>query len=383
MIKVMTVFGTRPEAIKMAPVVLELKKHPGKIRTVVAVTAQHRQMLDQVLTLFHIEPDYDLDIMSQGQTLYDITAKALMGLKTVLEKEKPDLVLVHGDTTTTFAGALAAYYQQIPVGHVEAGLRTGNIYSPFPEEMNRKLTGAMTAIHFAPTATAKANLLKENICPHRIYVTGNTVIDALIKTVDDDYVFHDDVLKGVNFSGHKVILMTTHRRENLGEPMRHIYKALRQIVEELPDTEVVFPVHRNPLVRKVVEEELSHIDRIHLIDPLDYEPFANLMNKSSLVLTDSGGIQEEAPSLGKPVLVLRDTTERPEAVEAGTVRLIGTDSAVVYRETKRLLTDRRAYDTMSNAVNPYGDGKAARRIVQAILNVYGGEHTPWQEFHLS
>ncbi len=383
MIKVMTVFGTRPEAIKMAPVVLELKKHSEKIRTVVAVTAQHRQMLDQVLQLFRIEPDYDLDIMSQGQTLYDITTKALMGLKAVLEAEKPDLILVHGDTTTTFAGALASYYQQIPVGHVEAGLRTGNIYSPFPEEMNRKLAGAIAAIHFAPTATAKDNLLKENICPESIYVTGNTVIDALMRTVDDDYRFDDAVLRNVNFSDHQVLLMTTHRRENLGEPMRHIYKALRRIVEELPDTEVVFPVHRNPLVRKVVEEELLHIERIHLIDPLDYEPFANLMNKCSLVLTDSGGIQEEAPSLGKPVLVLRDTTERPEAVKAGTVRLIGTDSAVVYEETKRLLTDKHAYELMSNAVNPYGDGKAAQRIVQAILNTYAGEKTPWNEFSLS
>ena len=254
MIKVMTVFGTRPEAIKMAPVVLELKKHADKIQTVVAVTAQHRQMLDQVLELFRIEPDYDLDIMSQGQTLYDITTKSLMGLKSVLETEKPDIVLVHGDTTTTFAGALAAYYQQIPVGHVEAGLRTGNIYSPFPEEMNRKLTGSIAAIHFAPTATAKANLLKEAVAEKNIYVTGNTVIDALMKTVDPAYTFEDEMLNHIDFLRHRVILMTTHRRENLGEPMRHIYKALRSIVEEIPDTEVVFPVHRNPLVRKVVEE---------------------------------------------------------------------------------------------------------------------------------
>ena len=379
MIKVMTVFGTRPEAIKMAPVVLELQKHADRIQTIVAVTGQHRQMLDQVLDLFQITPDYDLDIMSQGQTLYDITTKSLMGLKDVLAKEKPDLVLVHGDTTTTFAGALASYYQQVPVGHVEAGLRTGDIYSPFPEEMNRKLTGAIAAIHFAPTATAKANLLKENVNPSHIYVTGNTVIDALMTTVAGDYDFGDD-LKDVDFHNHRVILLTTHRRENLGEPMRHIYKALRRIIEEIPDTEIVFPVHRNPLVRKVVEEELAGVDRIHLIDPMEYEPFANLMSLSSLVLTDSGGIQEEAPSLGKPVLVLRNTTERPEAVEAGTVRLIGTDKDVVYAETKRLLTDQAAYDAMSNAVNPYGDGKASQRIVQAILHAFAGEEAVPDDF---
>ena len=371
MFKVMTVFGTRPEAIKMAPVVLELKKHPDQIQTVVAVTAQHRQMLDQVLDLFQIRPDYDLDIMSQGQTLYDITTRSLQGLKSVMEVEKPDLVLVHGDTTTTFAGALAAYYQQIPVGHVEAGLRTGNIYSPFPEEMNRKLTGAIAAIHFSPTMTARGNLLREGIDKDAIFVTGNTVIDALMTTVDEGYDFEDEELQSVDFQNHRIILLTTHRRENLGEPMRHIYKALRQIIEEIPDTEIVFPVHRNPLVRKVVEEELSGVDRIHLIEPMEYEPFANLMHHSCLVLTDSGGIQEEAPSLGKPVLVLRNTTERPEAVEAGTVRLIGTDRDRVYEETKRLLTDKSAYDAMSNAVNPYGDGQASRRIVQAILYTFG------------
>ena len=321
MIKVMTVFGTRPEAIKMAPVVLELKKHQDEIETVVAVTAQHRQMLDQVLHLFKIKPDYDLDIMSQGQTLYDITSRAMNGLKEVLEKEKPDLVLVHGDTTTTFAGALASYYSQTAVGHVEAGLRTGDIYSPFPEEMNRKLTGAIASFHFAPTETAKANLLREGVDPGKIYVTGNTVIDALMKTVRSDY-------------------------------------------------EIVFPVHRNPLVRQVVNEELAGVDRIHLIEPLDYEPFANLMSRSYLVLTDSGGIQEEAPSLGKPVLVLRNTTERPEAVKAGTVSLIGTNVDVVYETTRRLLTDKKAYEAMSNAVNPYGDGRASERIVQAVRYVY-------------
>ncbi len=382
MLKVMTVFGTRPEAIKMAPVVLELKKHPDQIQTVVAVTAQHRQMLDQVLDLFQIRPDYDLDIMSQGQTLYDITTRSLQGLKSVMEVEKPDLVLVHGDTTTTFAGALAAYYQQIPVGHVEAGLRTGNIYSPFPEEMNRKLTGAIAAIHFSPTMTARGNLLREGIDKDAIFVTGNTVIDALMTTVDEGYDFEDEELQSVDFQNHRIILLTTHRRENLGEPMRHIYKALRQIIEEIPDTEIIFPVHRNPLVRKVVEEELSGVDRIHLIEPMEYEPFANLMHHSCLVLTDSGGIQEEAPSLGKPVLVLRNTTERPEAVEAGTVRLIGTDRDRVYEETKRLLTDKAAYDAMSNAVNPYGDGQASRRIVQAILYTFGNSIEKPNEFTL-
>ena len=382
MLKVMTVFGTRPEAIKMAPVVLELKKHPDQIQTVVAVTAQHRQMLDQVLDLFQIRPDYDLDIMSQGQTLYDITTRSLQGLKSVMEVEKPDLVLVHGDTTTTFAGALAAYYQQIPVGHVEAGLRTGNIYSPFPEEMNRKLTGAIAAIHFSPTMTARGNLLREGIDKDAIFVTGNTVIDALMTTVDEGYDFEDEELQSVDFQNHRIILLTTHRRENLGEPMRHIYKALRQIIEEIPDTEIVFPVHRNPLVRKVVEEELSGVDRIHLIEPMEYEPFANLMHHSCLVLTDSGGIQEEAPSLGKPVLVLRNTTERPEAVEAGTVRLIGTDRDRVYEETKRLLTDKSAYDAMSNAVNPYGDGQSSRRIVQAILYTFGNSTEKPNEFTL-
>lgn len=370
MIKVMTVFGTRPEAIKMAPVVLELKKHQDEIETVVAVTAQHRQMLDQVLHLFKIKPDYDLDIMSQGQTLYDITSRAMNGLKEVLEKEKPDLVLVHGDTTTTFAGALASYYSQTAVGHVEAGLRTGDIYSPFPEEMNRKLTGAIASFHFAPTETAKANLLREGVNPEKIYVTGNTVIDALMKTVRPDYEFDDEKLRQIDFEHHRVILLTTHRRENLGEPMRHIYKALRSVVQKTPDAEIVFPVHRNPLVRQVVNEELAGVDRIHLIEPLDYEPFANLMSRSYLVLTDSGGIQEEAPSLGKPVLVLRNTTERPEAVKAGTVSLIGTNVDVVYETTRRLLTDKKAYEAMSNAVNPYGDGRASERIIQAVRYVY-------------
>lgn len=383
MIKVMTIFGTRPEAIKMAPVIGELRRHTNDIRTVVAVTAQHRQMLDQVLSLFHIVPDYDLDIMSQGQTLYDITTKALLGLQPVLAEEKPDLVLVHGDTTTTFAGALAAYYQRIPVGHVEAGLRTGNIYSPFPEEMNRKLTGGVASLHFAPTETAKANLLREQVQENHIFVTGNTVIDALMKTVSPNYRFADPVLQKIDFRTKKVILLTTHRRENLGEPMRHIYKALRAVTEEIGDAEIVFPVHRNPLVRRAVEEELAGAARVHLIDPLDYEPFANVMSRSYLIVTDSGGIQEEAPSLGKPVLVLRDTTERPEAVQAGTVRLIGTDKERVYTETKRLLTDSAAYDTMRRAVNPYGDGHAAARIAVAVLFATGKTASRPDEFHLS
>ena len=370
-IKVMTVFGTRPEAIKMAPIVLELSKHPDEITPVVAVTAQHRDMLDQVLNLFQIVPDHDLDIMAAGQTLFDITSKAMMGLDAVLTKEKPDIVLVHGDTTTTFAGALAAYYHQTTVGHVEAGLRTHNKYSPFPEEMNRKLTGALTDLHFAPTSTAEQNLLQENVAENRIFVTGNTVIDALHKTVREDFHFDSELLQKVDFKNKRIVLVTTHRRENLGEPMRHVYKALKQLTEEFDDVEVIFPVHKNPKVRVVVNEELGNLDKVHLIDPLDYEPFANLMSRSCLILTDSGGVQEEAPALGKPVLVLRDTTERPEAVDAGTVKLIGTDRDRVYEEAKRLLTDTGEYSRMSESCNPYGDGKAAKRIIQAILYHYG------------
>ncbi len=370
-IKVMTVFGTRPEAIKMAPIVLELQKHPDKITPVVAVTAQHREMLDQVLGLFDITPDHDLDIMAQGQTLFDITSKAMMGLDKVLEAEKPDIVLVHGDTTTTFAGALAAYYHQTTVGHVEAGLRTHDKYSPFPEEMNRKITGCIADLNFAPTETSEGNLLAENVKPESIFVTGNTVIDALHHTVKDDFQFEDELLQNIDFENKRIILVTTHRRENLGEPMRHVYKALRQLTEEFDDVEVVFPVHKNPKVREVVREELGGLEKVHLIDPLDYEPFANLMHKAHLILTDSGGVQEEAPALGKPVLVLRDTTERPEAVAAGTVKLIGTDRDVVYNEAKTLLTDEKAYSRMAESVNPYGDGKASQRIIQAILYHYG------------
>ncbi|WP_405741213.1 non-hydrolyzing UDP-N-acetylglucosamine 2-epimerase [Anaerovibrio slackiae] len=370
-IKVMTVFGTRPEAIKMAPVVLELAKHPDKIVPVVTVTAQHRDMLDQVLNLFQIKPDHDLDIMAAGQTLFDITSRAMMGLDKVLQEEKPDIVLVHGDTTTTFAGALASYYHQVSVGHVEAGLRTHNKYSPFPEEMNRKLTGSIADLHFAPTDTSEQNLLAESVDSERIFVTGNTVIDALHKTVNDDFQFEDEVLQGIDFKNKRIVLLTTHRRENLGEPMRHVYRAMRRLVDEFEDVEIVFPVHKNPKVREVVQEELGGLSKVHLIDPLDYEPFANLMHRSYLILTDSGGVQEEAPALGKPVLVLRDTTERPEAVAAGTVKLIGTDEKVVYDEAKLLLTDGEEYSRMSEACNPYGDGKASQRIIQAILYHYG------------
>ena len=379
-LKVMTVFGTRPEAIKMCPLVLEMRKHPDEIEPLVAVTAQHREMLDQVLHLFGITPDYDLNIMSAGQTLYDVTEKALRGLQKVLEEAKPDLVLVHGDTTTTFAGALAAFYAQIPVGHVEAGLRTGNKYSPFPEEMNRKLTGALADYHFAPTATSKANLLRENVPEAKIIVTGNTVIDALKTTVKKDYRFDDDALHEVLDSGKRLILMTTHRRENLGEPMRHVYKALCEVLRTHPGVEAIFPVHKNPKVRQIVDEELGHLPQVHLIEPLDYEPFANLMARVDIVLTDSGGIQEEAPALGKPVLVLRDTTERPEAVSAGTVKLIGTAYEDVLRETNLLLDDAAHYRNMAEAVNPYGDGEACARIVNRILKEFGFDVEDLPEF---
>jgi len=378
-IKVMFVFGTRPEAIKMAPVVKEACKY-GEIEPIVTVTAQHREMLDQVLKLFDITPNFDLDIMSEGQTLFDITTRALSGLSDVFLKVTPDLVLVHGDTTTTFAGALAAYYHQIPIGHVEAGLRTHNKYSPYPEEMNRKLTGSLADLHFSPTNTSKNNLLAENVDKNNIFVTGNTVIDALYHTVKNDFEFEDNFLRHIDFKNNRIILVTTHRRENLGEPMRHVYKALKDLTERFDDVHVVFPVHKNPKVRVVVNEELGGLKKVHLIDPLDYEPFANLMNRADLVLTDSGGIQEEAPALGKPVLVLRDTTERPEAVEAGTVKLIGTDRDRVYDETALLLTDKDEYERMAKAANPYGDGKASERIITAILNHFNLSDKPFEEF---
>ena len=379
-IKLMTVSVTRPEAIKMCPLVLEIRKYPDFIEPIVAVTAQHREMLDQVLQLFAIKPDYDLNIMTAGQTLYDVTGRALAGLKDVLAEAQPDMVLVHGDTTTTFVGALASFYAQIPVGHVEAGLRTGNKFSPYPEEMNRKLTGAIADIHFAPTSTSKNNLLKENIDPAAIVVTGNTVIDALQTTVKADYRFTDSGLQKALAGGKRLILVTTHRRENLGEPMRHVYQALRKVLENHPDVEAIFPVHKNPKVREIVDEELGKLAQVHLIEPLDYEPFANLMAKVDIVLTDSGGIQEEAPALGKPVLVLRDTTERPEAVDAGTVKLVGTAYDDVLRETSLLLDDSKYYQSMAEAANPYGDGRACERIIRKILHENGYDIKILSEF---
>ncbi len=361
--KVMVVFGTRPEAIKMAPVVKELQKQE-ELQTIVTVTAQHREMLDQVLDLFQIQPDYDLNIMKHHQDLYSITTGVLTGLKEVLEKEKPHLLLVHGDTTTTFAAALAAFYQHIPVGHVEAGLRTRNKFNPFPEEINRTLTGSLTDLHFAPTDSARENLIAESTALYRIWVTGNTVIDALLQTIKPDYRFPEE-FADIDFS-KRIILVTTHRRENWGDNMRSIYQALLKLVEEFADVEVVFPVHRNPIVRDLAQEMLGSRPGFHLIDPLEYEPFSHLMNASYLILTDSGGIQEEAPSLGKPVLVLRDYTERPEAVQAGTVKLVGTTSERVYQEAHLLLADRREYNKMARAINPYGDGHASKRIVKVI-----------------
>ena len=361
--KVMVVFGTRPEAIKMAPVIKELQKVQD-IETKVVVTAQHREMLDQVLHLFSIKPDYDLNLMKDKQDLYSITTGVLSGLKEIMEQEKPDLVLVHGDTTTTFAAALAAFYQKIPVGHVEAGLRTRNKYSPYPEEMNRSLTGRLAELHFAPTDLSRENLLAESIATFKIWVTGNTVIDALMDTVHPNYGFSEE-LKEINFK-NRILLVTTHRRENWGDHMREIYEALIQLVDEFADVEIVFPVHKNPTVKDLAVEMLGDRERVHLLEPMEYEAFANLMNASYIILTDSGGMQEEAPSLGKPVLVLRDTTERPEAIQAGTVKLVGTIKEHIYEAARLLLVDRREYDKMAQSINPYGDGKAARRIVKVV-----------------
>jgi UDP-N-acetylglucosamine 2-epimerase (non-hydrolysing) len=369
----------------MAPVVKELQKHPDEFVTRVAVTAQHRQMLDQVLELFAITPDSDLNIMRDRQTLFDITSRALLGLGGVFESERPDLVLVHGDTTTTFAASLAAYYLQIPVGHVEAGLRTHDRYSPFPEEVNRHLTGVLAEMHFAPTRTSKNNLLQEGIDEKRIFVTGNTVIDALQATVKGSYRLDWSKLGGpVDLAKERLLLVTTHRRENWGEPLREVYLAFNDLLGTFPDVRIVFPVHKNPRVREVVEEVLGegspHRQRVSLIEPLDYEPFANLMGVSTLVLTDSGGLQEEAPSLGKPVLVLRDTTERPEALEAGTVKLVGTSRQAVFETARELLASPQAYEKMARATNPYGDGQAARRIILAIRRHYGFTDEPWLPF---
>lgn len=369
-IKVMSVFGTRPEAIKMAPLVKALDKEP-KTDSIVCVTAQHREMLDQVLEDFKIVPDYDLNIMKAGQTLEDITVRALTGIGEVIRKVKPDIVLVHGDTSTTFAASLASYYNQTKVGHVEAGLRTYDKYQPFPEEMNRRLTGAIADLHFSPTKMAKENLLKENIDENGIFITGNTAIDALKTTIDDSYVFTVDELNKIDFKNKRVITITAHRRENLGEPLKNICRAFRRIADDYEDVEMVYAVHKNPAVSNTVHEILGGHERIHLLDPLDLRDMHNLMNRSYLVMTDSGGLQEEVPSMGKPVLVLRNVTERPEGVEAGTLKLAGTDENTVYGMAKQLLDDKEEYRKMAVAKNPFGDGNASERIVGAILYSFG------------
>ena len=379
MIKVMTVFGTRPEAIKMAPLVKELEKCE-KIESVVAVTAQHRQMLDQVLEIFDIKPDYDLNIMQPGQSLAEITSRSLIGLEKVIKEAKPDIVLVHGDTSTTFAGALASFYCQTKIGHVEAGLRTYDKYSPWPEEMNRCLTGVMTDLHFSPTIKNKNNLLKENIDENKIFITGNTVIDALKTTVKSDFVFEDETLNKLDYTNKKIILMTAHRRENLGEPLKNICEAVREVVLSNEDVEVVYPMHMNPLVRETAKNILGDLERVHLIEPLDVEQMHNAMSKCYMVMTDSGGLQEEAPSLGKPVIVLRTETERPEAVEAGTVVMGGVDKDNIINLANNLLTNSEIYKKMAQTANPYGDGKATKRIVDAILKYYKLSDNEVEEF---
>lgn len=368
-IRVMSVFGTRPEAVKMAPLVKELETH-AEIESMVCVTAQHREMLDQVLELFNIKPDYDLDIMKERQTLTGITNRVLEGLDKVFDEAKPDVVLVHGDTTTSFAAALAAFYKQIKVGHVEAGLRTFNKYEPFPEEMNRKLTGSLADFHFSPTPLAKENLLAERVAEEDIFVTGNTVIDAIKTTVEEDYHFTVEELNAIDYKHKRVITMTAHRRENLGEPLHHICEAVKQIVLENEEVEVVYAVHKNPAVREVAFGILGDLERVHLVEPLDLKDMHNLMKRSYLVLTDSGGLQEEVPSLGKPVLVLRNVTERPEGIEAGTLKLAGIEKETIYELTKELLTNEALYAQMAEAKNPFGDGNASKRIVEAILYEY-------------
>lgn len=364
----MVVFGTRPEAIKMAPLILQLKKQSEKFETMTVVTAQHRQMLDQVLQTFNIEPDIDLDIMGKSQTLTDITVKILNQLDKLLKEVKPDIILVHGDTTTTFATSLAAFYNQVRIGHVEAGLRTWEKYSPFPEEMNRQMTDAVTDLYFAPTMQSKENLIKENHDEKNIFVTGNTAIDALKLTVQENY--HHDVLEQIP-SNHQLILVTMHRRENQGEPMRRVFRTLRQVVEAHGDVEVIYPVHLSPAVQEAAKEILSNHPQIHLIEPLDVVDFHNIAARSYFIMSDSGGVQEEAPSLGKPVLVLRDTTERPEGVTAGTLKLVGTESENIREAMETLLTDETVYHQMSQAGNPYGDGRASERIVEAIAYYFG------------
>ena len=358
---VMLVFGTRPEAIKMCPLVNELKRH-SEIKTVVCVTGQHRQMLDQVLEAFGVVPDYDLSIMKDKQTLFDITTNILNRIKKVLEEVKPDVVLVHGDTTTTFVPALACFYLQIPVGHVEAGLRTYNIYSPYPEEFNRQTVSIISRYNFAPTELSKQNLIREGKDKSTIYVTGNTAIDALKTTVREDY--HHPELDWA--AGSRLILITAHRRENLGEPMKHMFRAIRRVMDEHSDVKAIYPIHMNPVVRETASAILGDDERIHIIEPLDVLDFHNFMARSYMILTDSGGIQEEAPSLGKPVLVMRDTTERPEGIAAGTLKLVGTNEETIYTEFQRLLTDKEAYDAMAKASNPYGDGNACERIAMAL-----------------
>ena len=363
MIKVMTIFGTRPEAIKMAPLVKELEKRK-EIESIVCVTAQHRQMLDQVLETFQIVPNYDLDIMKQGQTLADVTSRALYGLEKVIQEVEPDIVLVHGDTTTTFAGALASFYNQVAIGHVEAGLRTYDKYSPYPEEMNREMVGCMADMHFAPTELSATNLKNEGKKQETIFITGNTAIDAMQLTVNSDYKHPE--LEWIK-EDEQLIMLTAHRRENLGTPMRHIFMGIKRIVDEFPKIKILYPIHMNPKVREVANEVFHDTERVRLIEPLEVFDFHNFLNRAYFILTDSGGIQEEAPSLGKPVLVLRDTTERPEGIQAGTLKLVGTDQETIYQEMKKLLTDKKAYESMSKASNPYGDGFASQRIVDAIV----------------
>ncbi len=364
-IKVMSVFGTRPETIKMAPLVKELAARE-EFESVVCVTAQHRQMLDQVLSAFDIRPQYDLDIMQQGQTLSDITSRVLKGLERVIGEVQPDMILVHGDTTTTFAGALAAYYARVAIGHVEAGLRTYDKYSPYPEEMNRQFVGCMADLHFAPTELSRENLIREGKDPDRIVVTGNTAIDALATTVQKDY--RSELLDWAE--GSRLLVLTAHRRENLGEPMHRMFRAIRRIADEFPDVKMVYPVHLNPLVRKAADEEFGDCAQIRLVPPMEVIEFHNLLARSTLILTDSGGIQEEAPSLGKPVIVLRDTTERPEGIAAGTLKLAGTQEETVYSMIRELLTDEAEYTRMSRASNPYGDGRASARIADAIVKFF-------------
>ncbi len=363
--KIAIVFGTRPEAIKMAPVVKEAERRG--LNSIVIVTAQHREMLDQKLGVFQIKPDYDLNIMRENQDLFHVTSSVINHIKPVLEKERPDVLLVQGDTTTTFAASLAAFYLKIPVGHVEAGLRTWNKYNPFPEEMNRQITTRLTDFHFAPTEWAKNNLMREGITAEKIFVTGNTVIDALLMIVDPNYTFSEEPLRSIDYSKRKVILLTSHRRENFGDPMRTVFLACRQIVETHPEVELIYPVHPNPNVQKAAKEILAGVPRVHLLKPMEYRPFVQLMNKSYLIMTDSGGVQEEAPTLGKPVLVLRNTTERPEAINAGTAKLVGTDRVSIEREANTLLTDQAAYREMAARANPYGDGKSASRIIDILV----------------